>query len=191
MGFGIPARTLFVFSIPLWIIFCIIKYVKYKKRGILIPYKGEVFKSIFFLYLLCIAAITVFPFYYIRGFYIIPKINIIPVVNTLNAISNTASNPSNFIIKFWIRNIFGNVVLLMPLAVFLPLLCKRFRNIKSTVIFCFLISLLIELYQYISSYWGNVRSVDIDDLILNTLGAFLGYILYDKFLRKSVLKNYQ
>lgn len=65
-----------------------------------------------------------------------------------------------------------NVLLFMPLGFFLPLFCQRFRRMIPTVFFGFCISLFIEVLQ-IFTY----RATDINDLMTNTLGTFLGWCI--------------
>jgi glycopeptide antibiotics resistance protein len=48
------------------------------------------------------------------------------------------------------------------------------------------LSLSIEAIQFVLGFLGNARAVDIDDVILNTLGALLGICFY-KFLVASHL----
>lgn len=63
-------------------------------------------------------------------------------------------------------------------------LWTRVQNFWRTVIIGASISLTIELLQYVLAYlgfgWG--RATDIDDLILNTLGVMIGYVIFDKSL---------
>ena len=67
------------------------------------------------------------------------------------------------------------------------IISKKFRSLKSVVILCFCASCFIEFLQYLSLFVGNLRSVDIDDVILNTIGGILGYIIF-KFGGKLVDK---
>ena len=46
------------------------------------------------------------------------------------------------------------------------------------LLFALLLSLSVELIQFLLSFFGNPRAVDIDDVILNTLGACIGFALY-------------
>jgi glycopeptide antibiotics resistance protein len=39
------------------------------------------------------------------------------------------------------------------------------------------VSITIELIQYLSRAWGSDRSADVNDVILNVLGASLGLLL--------------
>jgi len=72
----------------------------------------------------------------------------------------------------------GNLVMLLPLGIYIPLLFPKLSGFLRVFIICLLVSVSIELMQLIT----NVRSTDIDDVILNTSGSVVGYIIY-KFLR--------
>ena len=69
-----------------------------------------------------------------------------------------------------LRSSVENVLLFVPLGVFLPLLDRRYRAAKNTVLFGFGLSLAMELLQ-IFTY----RATDVNDLITNTLGTLVGY----------------
>ncbi|SDO11202.1 VanZ like family protein [Psychrobacillus sp. OK028] len=76
-------------------------------------------------------------------------------------------------------NFLGNIILFMPIGFLLPLLFKRMEFFIFPVVVGLCISLFIEIMQIPQS-----RSSDVDDLWLNTLGAWLGYICY-YFVRKA------
>ena len=65
-----------------------------------------------------------------------------------------------------------NILLFVPLGFILPLLWKEFRSRRAMCLTGFLMSLGLELAQLL-----NYRISDVDDLLMNTLGAFLGYEL--------------
>jgi VanZ family protein len=68
----------------------------------------------------------------------------------------------------------GNIALLMPLGVLLPVLSNRFRGPLRILLAVGLVSLCIEVAQ------GSMiagRAFDADDVILNTAGAVLAYLL--------------
>ena len=73
-----------------------------------------------------------------------------------------------------------NILLFGPLGFILPLLWKEFRSRRAMCLTGFLLSLGIELAQLL-----NYRVSDVDDLIMNTLGAFLGYALLMLLSRKK------
>ena len=70
-----------------------------------------------------------------------------------------------------------NVLLFIPLGFFLPFLWKKFSSFWYTVLFGFCASALIEILQIFT-----LRATDINDLITNTFGTVLGYLLARLFL---------
>jgi len=87
-----------------------------------------------------------------------------------------------------IRNIVGNIVLLLPLG----LLLKLNGHLRAVLI-GFSISLMIEILQVVLTKLGSIlpRSFDIDDLILNTLGLYIGYLFGSgyRWLRRHTMKD--
>jgi glycopeptide antibiotics resistance protein len=81
------------------------------------------------------------------------------------------------------RQIAGNFIMLLPLGIFLPILYKNLSFIKVLFIAMFT-SIIIELIQLIS----NSRRTDIDDVILNTSGAIVGFLFY-KIITWLISKN--
>ena len=77
------------------------------------------------------------------------------------------------------KNSILNVLLFIPLGILLPLLWDNYKSCRHTVLFGFAMSLTIELLQILT-----YRTTDVNDLITNTLGAYLGYLSADAFLRK-------
>lgn len=82
-------------------------------------------------------------------------------------------------ILYGIRSSIQNVLLFVPLGVFLPLLWERYRMVKNTVFFGFCMSLTIELLQ-IFAY----RATDVNDLITNTAGTLIGWCLFAPIRQK-------
>ena len=86
------------------------------------------------------------------------------------------------------KNIFtydvvGNFFMLFPLGTYLPLLYRRIKNIFTVTLTAMLVSLSIELMQLAT----NFRISDINDVILNTTGAAIGFIVY-LLVRKLLVK---
>lgn len=73
---------------------------------------------------------------------------------------------------------FLNVLLFIPLGLFLTVLWKRYRSFLRTILFGFGFSLAIELLQMFTR-----RATDVNDLMTNTLGAALGWCLGRIILR--------
>lgn len=66
-----------------------------------------------------------------------------------------------------------NVAMFVPLGFFLPLLWKKYRRLKNTLLFGVGATVFIELAQLFT-----YRATDINDVITNTAGALLGYLLF-------------
>ncbi len=75
---------------------------------------------------------------------------------------------------FWaVINLFGNVLIFVPFGFFKPMASKS-RSFFETIFDGFLLSLLVEVFQFVS----KVGRFDVDDLILNTFGALAGYLIF-------------
>lgn len=74
----------------------------------------------------------------------------------------------------------GNIGWFLPFGMYLQYRRKE-RGIGWTVLYGFCFSLLIETLQYV---FGTGFS-ELDDLVLNTLGALLGALLWKGLKRKS------
>jgi glycopeptide antibiotics resistance protein len=76
------------------------------------------------------------------------------------------------------------------MGIILPLIWSKFRRAGKVTLFAFLFSLTIEVLQLLSCYLGNMgRAFDIDDILLNTLGAFIGITLYTLYTNKITPKH--
>jgi len=90
--------------------------------------------------------------------------------------------------RLFIKNVMGNVLLFIPYGFFIVYFLKT-KKFYIPLILTFITSITIETIQL---YIGRV--FDIDDIILNIVGGFIGYLLYI-FLNKikdklpSFLKN--
>lgn len=82
-----------------------------------------------------------------------------------------------------IINLMGNLLLALPLAVYLPYYIKSLRKWWKTFFLVVIIILVIEFVEMISGR----GSFDIDDVILNSLGGLLGYAIWKfRFVQRIV-----
>ncbi len=82
-----------------------------------------------------------------------------------------------------VKQIGGNVVLGVPFGILLPVLFPRTRGLLRVAVFTALVMLLVETAQ------GMIvegRAFDIDDVILNTFGALIGYLLIGRRLGRAL-----
>ena len=71
-------------------------------------------------------------------------------------------------------NLGGNVLGFMPFGFLMPVLSARMRRAVTVVLLGFSVSLAVETIQLVT----RVGIFDVDDLMLNTLGAALGYLVF-------------
>ena len=74
----------------------------------------------------------------------------------------------------WLINIIGNVTMFIPVGLVWPCCFKELDTLKKTVLWGAAFSLFIEITQL--PFYS--RCSDVDDLILNTTGIFLGALIY-------------
>ncbi|MDG5789587.1 VanZ family protein [Evansella sp. AB-P1] len=74
----------------------------------------------------------------------------------------------------------GNILLFIPFGLLFPLFLERFNFIRKPVkiipvtVAAMCLSIIIEVNQFVFTY----RVANIDDVILNTTGAFIGVLTY-------------
>lgn len=86
----------------------------------------------------------------------------------------------------YLSNIWGNILLIVPLGLMAPLLWKAYSKFWPLFFQGLVFLLLVETIQYKTG-----RSGDIDDIILNLIGLSLGYLLSKALTRVFPKKIYQ
>lgn len=83
-------------------------------------------------------------------------------------------------------NIVGNLVLFAPMGFFVNILFKdKIKNVGALIIFMVVLVCVIEFLQFVLF----VGSADVDDVILNTIGAVIVYSIMDiKCVKNAVNK---
>lgn len=189
MGLYLEKQILFIFLIPIWIVIRGISFLLKNRPGNSFSLKREIILNAFFIYLLCLIGITLFPLRIDFGRdYNWNSVNLIPAIGTVREVINITNNPNmhSYMVRFWIKNIGGNLLLLFPIGVMMPILWSEFNSLFKTTFFAFFLSLSIEILQLLSGYIGNTgRAFDIDDILLNTIGATIGFIIYKIFIRNK------
>ena len=111
-------------------------------------------------------------------------INIIPFATIIGYISGLLFEDIN--INIVVINLATNLLLFAPMGFFIPILFdKKVKNIKQFGMVMVLITILVEILQFIT-YSG---STDIDDIILNTTGAIIIYMLMKTKFVKNLLNK--
>jgi len=131
-----------------------------------------IFLVSFIIYILILLRLTVFRFvtpYEERQLNLILFVDLIEVYNS-----------SELFTFLWL--FLGNIGWFVPFGFLLPIILKASGFLK-VIIISFLFSLVIETVQFFSR-----RGVaELDDLILNTIGAAIGYLLFILVKRKTII----
>ena len=97
--------------------------------------------------------------------------NFIPFKTIYTYIERAASDRMNK--GTAVMNILGNLVAFFPLGCYLPCMFKKMRSFIKVILIILGIILTVELLQPILC----VGFFDVDDIILNLIGAFIGFLL--------------
>lgn len=72
------------------------------------------------------------------------------------------------------ENLLGNIVVLIPFGMLFPLITRKNWGYLGMLVCAFAFVLGIEVFQLFSAF----GAFDVDDILLNCLGASLGYLFY-------------
>ena len=148
----------------------------------------------FILYIILLLTLTLFDPMFGRSFsivdwsnelfnkYISNSFNIIPFHTIIDYISKFNSLYDT---KTIMVNLLGNLIALMPMAIFLPLLFKKTRKLKNFLLTVVIIVFCIEIVQFLTL----TGSCDIDDIILNTVGAVFAYMIFKIGSINNLIRN--
>ncbi|MFB9483731.1 VanZ family protein [Streptomyces filamentosus] len=82
-----------------------------------------------------------------------------------------------------VKQLGGNVLLGVPFGILLPLLSRRARGFLRVALLTAATMLFVELVQ---GALVTGRAFDVDDVLLNTTGALLGYVVVGRRLGRAV-----
>ena len=158
------------------------EYKKYIKFGILI---------LFIVYIIGVLYVVFLKHRFVLGslnyeapfsFYWENNVNLVPfkTIKDYMVYENNLSDNIKYI------NILGNVALFIPFGVIFPVLLSGKLKFLKTIGSAFLFSLLIEVLQMTF----RIGSFDVDDIILNVFGGFIGYFICIIILKFKNIINY-
>lgn len=175
--FEITYTGVFIFITLLWIVTRTICGIKNKKAD----WKYELKLLTVYICLVVIARIVYFPKDLVDGHIaslyleydkIFPLwINFVPIVHMFDQYDG------------WLINIIGNITMFIPVGIAWAYCFKKLDTIGKVVLAGGGLTLFIEITQL--PFYS--RCSDIDDLIMNTTGVFIGAIIYFgiKFLKSN------
>lgn len=135
----------------------------------------------FIVYIVCIVYFLIFSDMFGRGSgYEERRYNLIPFEEITRFIKygNQMSAGSVFL------NLYGNIIAFIPFG----MLLKWARNKNTTFLQAFAYSLGFTLIIEVAQYITKLGVFDIDDILLNTLGGIIGYLIY--YVTAKLLRRY-
>ena len=166
--FEITYKGLFVFISLAWIVARVICGI----RNQTVDWKNEAKLLTVYICLVVIARIVYFPMRLVEGRIaslvldvekIFPLwINIIPIIHLFDVYDG------------WLINIIGNITMFIPVGLAWPFCFQKLDTLGKTVLVGAGFPLFIEITQL--PFYD--RCSDIDDIILNTTGIFIGALIY-------------
>ncbi|KAB1139534.1 VanZ family protein [Streptomyces luteolifulvus] len=82
-----------------------------------------------------------------------------------------------------VRQIGGNLLMGVPFGILVPVLAPRTRGLMRVLLLTAVVMLLVEFAQ---GALVTGRAFDIDDVLLNTTGALIGFLLLGRRLSRAV-----
>ncbi|MGG3575314.1 VanZ family protein [Bacillus gobiensis] len=96
-------------------------------------------------------------------------------------ITNYLLNFEQYNFRTWFNNTFGLVLLFIPFGLLIPLVFADIKHAAQMMYLSFLVSLSLEIAQYITV----LGVFDIDDVILNTFGGMLGFLIITQLIKRK------
>ena len=126
-----------------------------------------------------IAAITIIPLPFAsKKIPLSNEINYLPVYFTFRQLYYYLTPFNYLLILDWLENFVGNILMFIPLGILAPHYYPRYAHAKKIGILGMSCSIGIESVQLISRALHIYRHVDVDDVLLNTLGVYIGYAIF-------------
>ena len=146
----------------------------------------HILKTVFFFYILMLLKVIVFKYPLARLEAIAASWTKEVVWEGLGTANFTLFKTIRMYIRYWgklnsFENLFGNVLAFVPLGFLLPFLQKESRRFWILFLDAFVLVCCIELFQLFTAF----GAFDVDDILLNCVGALLGYAVFSRCLRDA------
>ena len=142
--------------------------------------KSILFKrTIFFIYLLIVIKLIIFKYPYEQLKAIADSWEKGVILEGLDTANFTLFKTIRMYIKYSYKlnsfeNLIGNIVVFVPYGFLFPYVLKKGSNFFVMLLNAFLFVTGIEIFQLFSAF----GAFDVDDILLNCVGAVIGYLLY-------------
>jgi glycopeptide antibiotics resistance protein len=156
----------YVLAIVASILFVRFRLNKYRKHSMTVKISSEIGITLFFIYILFVFYLTFSPFQFFAPYSHTLEMELIPFKEISEQFGRAPELAAYYA--------FGNLAMTIPFGLFIPLLFNRIQSLWKIVCYGCVFSLTIELLQMVFTQ----RSAEIDDLIFNTLGAVIGFLVF-------------
>lgn len=164
-------------------IFLLIAYLLFIKKENNQKLKKEITWILFILYIIFLLSTIVYTKLTTGAIY--PELNIksnlVPFTSIIETITLLLTKTQRFYYIF--DYLILDIILFIPLGLFLPILFPKTKKIKNFILICLTISIIKELFQLLL----NVGMFNIDDIILNLSGAIISYTIFKNLLSKYMV----
>ncbi len=113
------------------------------------------------------------------------SVNLVPFKTIAEYVSKIANKTIN--LSSFLKNMFGNLILFLPMGLFLPCLSNKMRKFSKALVVNLIIILAVECIQLFST----LGSFDIDDVIFNMFGSTAGHAVFQCKPINVLLKRMQ
>ncbi|MDQ1144038.1 glycopeptide antibiotics resistance protein [Bacillus sp. SORGH_AS 510] len=179
--------------LPFYIVGRVVFLKRVKKQTLFIQ---EVILALFMLYIVGLASQTIIPswdmgvysdtgefFFHINMSTANAQLNFIPFHTLYQYFYSTNVNVDDWG-SVSLLNITANLLLFSPIGFFVPILWKEKNRLKTILLLGLLVTTFVESIQYFIG-----RSIDIDDVILNTVGVIIGFGFFRIFRLNPINMN--
>lgn len=164
-------------------IFLLIAYLLFIKKENNQKLKKEITWILFILYIIFLLSTIVYTKLTTGAIY--PELNIksnlVPFTSIIETITLLLTKTQGF--YYILDYLILDIILFIPLGLFLPILFPKTKKIKNFILICLTISIIKELFQLLL----NVGMFNIDDIILNLSGAIISYTIFKNLLSKYMV----
>lgn len=170
--FAARVAHLGVFVIPAWVSIRAAAFMERAPRS-LSP-RREMVLVVFVLYLVIVAAMTIVPLQpkAVSG---VGLVSFIPGRATIGCYRQITGTPVEMVSCS--MQLLGNILLFVPMGLLLPAVSLRRPSALPILGASLAGSMTVEAIQYLQQSIGMRRSVDVDDVILNVVGALIGWLV--------------
>lgn len=101
------------------------------------------------------------------------SMNLIPFKSISEFIAGSSAN----LRRFAFGNVAGNILIFIPFGLYVVLL-KSNKRVLNNLLVIFIVSLIVEIVQGVLA----IGTADVDDVILNCVGGWMGILVYKSLL---------